>query len=135
MMDLLVAEVDKEMTTAKLEEEDAQDDYEKLMAESANKRATDSKAIVEKTAAKAEMETELQASKDSKAATETELKAVKDYIVSLHGECDFLLEYYGQRKEARASEIDAMGKAKAVLNGADYSLVQTKAAVKTFMRR
>merc|ERR550514_1431666 len=119
MMDLLVAEVDKEMTTAKLEEEDAQDDYEKLMAEPANKRATDSKAIVEKT--------------DAKAASETELQAVKEYIVSLHTECDFLLEYYDQRKEARASEIDAMGKAKAVLSGADYSLVQMGAAVKHFL--
>merc|ERR550514_1350127 len=130
MMDLLVAEVDKEMTTAKLEEEDAQDDYEKLMAESSNKRATDSKAVVEKTAAKAEMETELQASKDAKAATETELHATKDYIQSLHAECDFLLEYYEQRKEARASEIDAMGKAKAVLQGADYSLLQTRASLR-----
>merc|ERR1719160_2086881 len=83
MMDLLVAEVDKEITTAKLEEADAQDDYEKLMSESSNKRATDSKAIVEKTAAKA--------------ASETELQAVKEYIVSLHTECDFLLEYYDQR--------------------------------------
>lgn len=134
MMDLLVAEVDKEMTTAKVEEADAQDDYEKLMAESSNKRATDSKAMVEKTAAKAEMETELQASKDAKAATEVELKAVKDYIQSLHTECDFLLEYYQQRKEARASEIDAMGKAKAVLSGADFSLVQMSTAVKHFLQ-
>merc|ERR1719247_257039 len=55
MMDLLVAEIDKEITTAELEEKDAQDDYQKLMAESANKRATDSKAVVEKNAAKAEM--------------------------------------------------------------------------------
>jgi len=126
MMDLLVAEIEKEMTTASLEEKDDQDDYEKLMLESSNKRATDSKAIVEKTAAKAEMETELQAENDAKAATEIELKATKDYIASLHAECDFLLEYYAQRKEARASEIDAMGKAKAVLNGADYSLLQVQ---------
>jgi len=126
MMDLLVAEIDKEITTAKLEEKDAQDDYEKLTTESSNKRSSDSKAMTDKNSAKAEMETELQATKDAKEATTTELKATMDYLHSLHKECDWLLENYSQRKEARASEIDAMGKAKAVLNGADYSLLQIK---------
>merc|ERR1719181_445603 len=126
MMDLLVAEIDKEITTAKLEEKDAQDDYEKLMMEVSDKRAAESKALVDKNAAKAEMETELQAAMDAKEATGVELQAVLDYIQSLHAECDFLLEYYAQRKEARASEIDAMGKAKAVLSGADYSLLEVK---------
>ncbi len=42
--------------------------------------------------------------------------------------CDWLLKYYDVRKEARASEIDALGKAKAVLSGADYSLLQTATA-------
>ena len=34
---------------------------------------------------------------------------------------------YEVRKEARAGEIDAIKKAKAVLSGADYSLLQVKA--------
>merc|ERR1719443_2137565 len=38
MMDLLVKEVDKEITTMKLEEKDSQDDYEKLMMECSEKR-------------------------------------------------------------------------------------------------
>merc|ERR550537_989479 len=72
MMDLLVAEVDKEMTEAEVEEKDAQKDYEELMSQSAAKRAADSKTVTEKTAAKAEMETELQASKDEKSANGAE---------------------------------------------------------------
>merc|ERR1719207_322685 len=68
MMDLLVAEVDKEMTEAEVEEKDAQGDYEKLMGECSAKRATASKTLTEKTAMKAEMETELQAAKDKKDA-------------------------------------------------------------------
>jgi len=130
MMDLLVAEVDKEMTEAKVEEEDAQGDYEKLMGESSAKRAAASKTLTEKTAMKAEMETELQAAKDKKAADAEVLKATLEYIQSLHTECDFLLEYYTVRKEARASEIDALGKAKAVLSGADYSFLQTNASMR-----
>jgi len=130
MMDLLVKEVDKEMTTAEVEEKDAQSDYEKLMKESSDKRAADSKTLTEKTAMKAEMETELQSHTEKKEADSTELRATKDYINTLHSDCDFLLEYYDQRKTARASEIDALGKAKAVLSGADYSLMQTGARLR-----
>merc|ERR1719439_401919 len=126
-MDMMVSDLEKEMTQAKLEEEDAQGDYEKTMSDAANKRAGDTKDLTDKSAAKASMETELQAHTDAKKATETELEATKDYIQTLHNDCDFLLEYYAERKEARASEIDAIGKAKAVLSGADFSLVQTKA--------
>merc|ERR1719420_2072345 len=118
------------MTTAELEEKDSQDDYEKLMLEASNKRASESQALTDKQAAKADAEDSLQSLMDAKEATGTELKAVMDYIASLHKECDWLLENYDQRKTARASEIDAMTKAKAVLNGVDYSLVQVGASVK-----
>merc|ERR1712194_488053 len=57
---------------------------------------------------------------DKKSATK-DLMGTEKYISSLHGECDWLLKYHEVRKEARADEIDALGKAKAVLNGADYS--------------
>ena len=35
-------------------------------------------------------------------------------LSSLHAECDWLLQYYDVRKEARTSEIEAIGKAKVV---------------------
>ena len=81
--------------------------------------------------AKAEAEENLQTLMDTKEATGEELRATMDYISSLHKECDFLLENYDKRKTARASEIDVMGKAKAVLNGADYSLLQIGTNVKS----
>merc|ERR1719214_358464 len=129
MMDMMVSDLDKEMTQAELEEKDGQGDYEDLMKDSADKRAKDSKDLSDKSAAKASMEEELQAHTDAKKASETELKATMDYIQTLHNDCDFLLEYYQERKEARAGEIDAIGKAKAVLSGADFSLVQTGSSV------
>jgi len=52
---------------------------------------------------------------------ETELMETDKYLSGLHADCDFLIKYYDMRKEARTGEIDAMGKAKDVLNGADYS--------------
>jgi septal ring factor EnvC (AmiA/AmiB activator) len=137
MMDMMVADLDKEITAAELEEKDAQGDYEELMKDSADKRAGDSKDLSDKADAKAGMEEELQAHNDAKAASETELKATNDYIQTLHKDCDFLLEYYEERKTARAGEIDAIGKAKAVLSGAfiqEDSLIQTSAKSRRNLR-
>merc|ERR1740130_1800567 len=57
------------------------------------------------------------------------------YISALHGECDWLLQYFDARKEARAGEIDSLGKAKAVLSGADFSLLQTASKSQAFLQR
>merc|ERR1719152_677886 len=54
MLDELIADLDKEMTVAQAEEKDAQADYEQMMKDSAEKRASDSKSISEKEGAKAD---------------------------------------------------------------------------------
>merc|ERR1719476_492313 len=119
------------MTEAETEEKLAQEDYEEMMAASTEKRAADSRSIAEKGQAKAEMEGELQEATDAKASASKELAATLEVIAQLHAECDWLLKYFDARKEARTSEIEALGQAKAVLSGADYSLVQTKEAVRS----
>merc|ERR1719252_262547 len=124
MIDLLIKDLDKEMTVAKTEEKDAQGDYQKMMSDAAAKRADDSKSLADKEKTLADLQASLNTSKDAKASTGKELMATKQYINSLHNECDWLLQYFDVRKEARTSEIDALGKAKAVLSGADFSFVQ-----------
>jgi len=125
MIDLLVKDLDKEMTVAKVEEKDSQGDYETMMKDSASKRADDSKTLADKQGTLADLEASLQSSQENKASTTKELGATVQYINSLHAECDWLIQYFDIRKSARSSEIDALGKAKAVLSGADFSLVQT----------
>jgi len=124
MIDLLIKDLDKEMQESTVEEKNAQKEYEGMMADSAQKRAEDSKLMTEKEAMKAQLETELETSKEGKASTTKELMATLEYTASLHKECDWLLKNFDVRKEARASEVDALGKAKAVLSGADFSLLQ-----------
>merc|ERR1719390_186731 len=124
MMDMLVKDLDKEMTVAAATEKDAQADYETLIKESAEKRAEDSKSLEDKEAAIAEMQGFLESETEAKAADEKELAGTLEVIASLHAECDWLLKYFDVRKDARASEIDALGKAKAVLSGADFSFLQ-----------
>merc|ERR1719181_2117152 len=126
LMNMLVQDLDKEMNEATAEEKDAQADYELMMKDSAAKREADSKSLTEKESTKASLEGDLEAHKEAHASTSAELAATMEYIADLHLECDWLMKYYDVRKEARASEIDALGKAKAVLSGADYSLLQTR---------
>jgi len=126
MINLLIKDLDKEMTVAKAEEKDAQGDYEQMMKDSAAKRADDSKNLEDREAALADMQASLEKDTEAKSSATKELGAHVQYIHSLHTECDWLLQYFEVRKEARTSEIDALGKAKAVLSGADFSLVQTK---------
>lgn len=54
MIDTLVNDVEKEMQEAKLEEKDAQGDYEKFMADAGAKRAEDSKSMTDKEGALAD---------------------------------------------------------------------------------
>merc|ERR1719356_1635807 len=126
MIDLLVKDLDKEMTEAETSEKDAQADYEKMMADSSAKRTADSKSLQEKLSAKADTESALEDHKGQKLDAAKELMATMAYIKSLHVECDWLIQYFDVRKEARSGEIDSLKKAKAVLSGADYSFLQNK---------
>jgi len=125
MIDMLMNDLEKEMTEAKLTEKDGQEDYETFMSDSATKRAEDSKTMTDKEGALADLETGLGQQKSDKAQAEKDLGALNEYIHTLHLECDWLIKYFDMRKEARTNEIDALEKASAVLSGADYSLVQT----------
>jgi len=123
MIDLLVADLDKEMNDASVNEKNSQAEYEDMMASSAAKRAADSRSITEKTSEKASTQEALQQEEDSKADVGRDLMSKNKYIHNLHGECDWLLTYYGARVQARAGEIESLESAKAVLSGADYSFL------------
>merc|ERR1719329_668109 len=125
MIDLMIKDLTKEMTEAKATEKNAQEDYEQAMKDAAEKRAADTKSVADKGKAKAELEAELEANTEEKDATVKTLMATEKHIQSLHGECDWLLQYYQVRKEARASEVESLKTAKSVLSGADFALLQT----------
>merc|ERR1719310_557899 len=124
MMDLLLKDLENQINVGETEEKNAQEDYETLMADSKDKRTADAKLLGDKMAAKAETDAALEKHTDEKAATTEELQGNAEYIAALHADCDWLLQNFDQRKEARVGEIDAMMKAKDVLQGADYSLLQ-----------
>jgi len=126
MINLLIRDIDKEIAEAEKQEEMSQKEYENLMSDSAEKRAKDLKAIKVKTSAKANTE-ELATSETSDlSSTKKEFMATSSFLSDLHAECDWLMQNFDLRKSARAEEMDNLKAAKAVLSGADFSLLQKK---------
>jgi len=126
MIDMLIKDLTTEMTEAKATEGNSQKAYVEAMADAKEKRAIDSKSLTDKQAAKAGAEADLVATKTEMTETSEELMATEKYISSMHAECDWLLKYFDVRAEARTGEIESLKKAKDVLSGADYSLLQVK---------
>merc|ERR1740117_1520973 len=130
MVDLMIKDLTKEMTEAKATEKNSQEDYETSMKDSAEKRSTDSKAIADKAKAKAQLGADAEAATEEKGATTKTLMATLQYIQSLHAECDWLIQYFEVRKEARTGEISSLTTAKSVLSGMDSSLLQTRRSLR-----
>merc|ERR1719191_1699702 len=126
MMDMMVADLDKEITETETEEKENQAEYEQFMKDSAAKRASDAKSIADKEAAKADAEATLVASSEEKTAKMKEAMVTAQFLSEVHADCDWLLTNFETRKSARAGEVDALKKASAVLSGADYSLLQVQ---------
>merc|ERR1719217_665340 len=121
MMDSIVRDLENDVKDCEYEEKTAQKDYAELMADSQATRASDSKAIVDKTAAKAETEGKMMQTKEALSGASEDVKLAAATISDLHGSCDFIMQNYDLRKEARANEIDSLKNAKAVLSGANFS--------------
>merc|ERR1719316_1769189 len=121
MMDGIIKDLGNDMKNAEYEEKTAQKDYAELMADSQETRAGDTKALTGKQSSKAEVEGKLMTSKETRAATAQDLKLVATTIQDLHASCDFILQNYDLRKEARTNEVESLKNAKAVLAGASYS--------------
>merc|ERR1719298_4306 len=121
MMDTIISDLGSDMKDMEYEEKTAQKDYAELMADSQETRAGDSKALTGKETTKAETESDLMTTKETRSATATDLKQVGTVIQDLHAACDFIMQNFDLRKEARTNEIEGLKNAKAVLSGASFS--------------
>jgi len=121
MMDTIIKDLGSDMKDMEYEEKTATKDYAELMADSQATRAGDTKALTGKKSTKATTEDELMTTKEIRSATATDLKQVGTVIADLHAACDFIMQNFDLRKEARTNEIEGLKNAKAVLAGASFS--------------
>merc|ERR1712137_1462277 len=101
MIDMLVGDLEKEITEMEVTEKDDQAEYEEMIKDSAAKRASDSKSLTDKEAAKADTEANLLKLKDDTKSKMTENMETMETLKDLHLDCDWLLQNYEVRKEAR----------------------------------
>merc|ERR1719163_2231141 len=78
LMEMLIKELEDGLVESKHEEETAQEDYERLMANSQASRAQNVDSITAKEAAKADLDTKVEATKEQKASQEAELSNIKN---------------------------------------------------------
>jgi len=119
LMDMMLEDLKTDHSDAEHAENMAQKDYENLMSASQKTRSTNAKSITEKESAKAEWSEKIENAKTENASTTDALNKLNEAIAGLHASCDFLIESYDMRKEARANESEGLKNAKAVLSGAN----------------
>merc|ERR1719188_1858505 len=134
MINMLKADLAKEIQETQVNEKENQAEYETFMAESAAKRADDSKSIADKEATKADLGAGVEKMTAENGATMKEAMATAESIKDLHLDCDWLIANFQARKDARAGEVESLKNAKAVLSGADYSLLQARASGRKYLR-
>merc|ERR550514_412549 len=111
-MEMMQKDLKSDMADAEADEKMAQAEYETLMTESAASRAQSAKSVTGKEAAKAELETKLQEVKESKALSAESLQDIGLTVNHLHTSCDFIMENYDTRSEARTNEAESLKNSK-----------------------
>lgn len=117
MIDTLSSDIEKEMAVATSEEKNAQADYEETIKDAAQKRDADLALVAQKSQDKADLETDLNDDKTDKQGKKKDLMATSKFASNLHQECDWLLQNFDLRAEARSEEKENLIRAKTVLAG------------------
>lgn len=118
----LLGKLQKELkvTNATLasDEKAAQSDYEGFLSRSSTQRAESVKSKQDQEEFVANTSVTLNDSEAALASGNKSLASTVSTIADLHSQCDFLLEHFELRKDARTSEREGLVNAKAALKGA-----------------
>jgi len=99
-------------------EHDSQTAYEEYMKDSNKSIKTLNKAITDKTERKAAASARNTEAKSDRSKALDNADSLEKHKKTLHQSCDFVLNNFDARQEARGAEIRALGEAKAILSGA-----------------
>merc|ERR1719326_2844926 len=118
LIEMTIADAERLKQESIAAEQEQQTEYEKLVKDTSSEIEADNLSIADKSEAKATAETEKSEVEASLKATETEIADLEKFATELHASCDFVLDNFNLRQEARANEMDALENAKAILSGA-----------------
>lgn len=112
---VLKADVQKQTSMLVSEDSIGQSEYENLVKNSNQKKMADNRSLGSKQAAKAELEADLQRSREGLRSSNQVLTALEEEVRNLHQQCDFLLKNFDLREDARRAEKRSLTRAQAVL--------------------
>merc|ERR1719281_1335039 len=118
LMESIIKDLKNDIQEAQFAEKTAQKDYEELMNDSQAKRVELTKGIKSREATKADLGVKRQEAKVKEDNDEEDVLLIEKHVIDLHSDCDFILENYDSRKEARTTETESLKNAKAALAGA-----------------
>merc|ERR1719488_298119 len=117
LLETIIADSKKTEDEAIAAEEDSQAAYENFMKDS-NKSITQmTQSIVNMSERKAKAKAALSMAQTDHSQTMDDLEGLHQMLGDLHKSCDFILNNFYVRQEARSAEVEALREAKAILSG------------------
>jgi len=118
MIEKLIEEAHKMSADALTAENEAQLNYETLVADTTNTLKALGSEIWEKKRALTKTKTELGNTQQDIIDIVKDMEGIADYQTGLHEECDYILKNFDLRQNARTAEMEALAEAKSILSGA-----------------
>merc|ERR1719198_246720 len=117
LLDSIIKECGETEEDATHAENSAQSDYEEYVKETNNAIKAMQDQIVNDEAVEAKDAKKEAEDEGDKRTTENDIDALYDVADTLHGECDYTINNFGERQTKRADEIEALKQSKAIFSG------------------
>jgi chromosome segregation ATPase len=114
----VISDAEQDEKVIEMGEQKAQSDYATLVTDIKASIEADRDAIASNEATAAENEGVKAETEEAQAVKDEELGDLNSLLKAHHTSCDWLLQYYDVRKQARQEEMDSIADAKAILSGA-----------------
>jgi hypothetical protein len=120
LIEMTIADAERLQKETLAAEQDQQTDYEKLVKDASDEINADNESINRKSSEKAQAEVDKSNAEANFEGTTTDIANLESYATGLHAACDFVLNNFEMRQQARSEEMGALEDAKAILSGADF---------------
>lgn len=118
MINQLISDAEALETESVAAEQEAQSDYEEFGKQTTKDLKSKAKSITDKEDEKARAEKNLVETREAKEGTDAEIEKLDNTNFSLHEDCDFTMQNFDARQNARSEEVEALQQAKSYLSGA-----------------
>merc|ERR1719158_1611299 len=117
---MIIEDAEKEEVELVHDEQKAQEAYASFVQETNSCLAACEASVMANEEALSTANAEKAETEAALLAVNEELTKLADLNVSLHQDCDFVMENFEIRQKARKEEMDAIVEAKAIFSGADF---------------